>query len=397
MDLAYDSKIRSPSRNWTDLRFKYKDPFQKLTWLTIHIEGPFSQIGLTDDPTIWGHFSKLGLSDVPNSGTFRDIWLYAFNARWVLGCRGAPVRWVVEVAFWSPSEPIGKCLMPNLENTNSSRYSRLSVSVDPEELIKGATLLGWVPKSSENYWVFLIFWWRSSVSFCKSDDFHIWRLFGARFYQVDFPRPKQTYKKLPCLILFWAPSSCPESASSEVGVLSARENTGNDFFQNITFYLPERQLFNVVRDDYPCRPPEGTAEAHGQGPAAGLCWGPWKSGCDHPASWLCHCPAETPPAWAQLPAVRWPPSIKGIVPYTVRTSMDFWAGDIGPYDPYMTFPLEITGRTTQKWPGGEVGPQMFKMTNVHEKMILQKKTLASSNSRCCTGNQIIGNKWKRTS
>ena len=56
---------------------------------------------------------------------------------------------MVEVAFWTVSEPIGKCMMLNLENTNSSGYSQLSVSVDPEEFISGATLLSWGPKSSE--------------------------------------------------------------------------------------------------------------------------------------------------------------------------------------------------------------------------------------------------------
>ena len=90
---------------------------------------------------------------------------------------------------------------------------------------------------------------------------------------------KNTSKNIEFLIFF---------LSSEVVSRKSRIKsrcfvcTGDDFFQNITFYLHERQLFNVVFDDYPCRLPEGTVEAHGQGPAAGPCWGPWKSGWDHP-------------------------------------------------------------------------------------------------------------------
>ena len=39
-----------------------------------------------------------------------------------------------EVAFWTLSGPIGKCLMLNLENINSSGRSRLSLPAYPENL-----------------------------------------------------------------------------------------------------------------------------------------------------------------------------------------------------------------------------------------------------------------------
>ena len=125
----------------------------------------------------------------------KKTFVYAFNARWVLGSRGAPVRWVVEVAFWTPSEPIGKCPMRNLENTNSSGYSQLSVSVDPDEFINGATLLWWGPKSNEKYRVFLTFWSKSIVSSSKSEDFDIWR-------------PRTTLKELVFLILLFELQVC---------------------------------------------------------------------------------------------------------------------------------------------------------------------------------------------
>ena len=157
------------------------------------------------------------------------------------------------------------------------------------------------------------FGWKVVVPRRKFDDFHVWRPLSAPFRQIYFPSSEKTLKK-HCVFdtFFWAPRLCPESPASKVGVLSARETT---FLQNITFYLHERQLFNIVFDDYPCKLPEGTAEAHGQGPAAALCWGPWKSGWDHPAPWRYHHGARTPPTWTRHPAVRWPLSIKYILPY----------------------------------------------------------------------------------
>lgn len=48
--LTDDSCIRTLLRNWADLRLKYRDTFQKLSWLTTHLQGPFSEIDLADDP-----------------------------------------------------------------------------------------------------------------------------------------------------------------------------------------------------------------------------------------------------------------------------------------------------------------------------------------------------------
>ena len=108
----------------------------------------------------------------------------------------------------------------------------------------------------------------SSFSDCsKSDDFHIWRPLGVPFIKYIF-RGKTNVENSSVFDVFLS-----SKFVSRKSLLKSRcfVCTGDDFFQNITFYLHERPLFNVVRDDYPCRPPEGTAEAQGQGPAAGLC------------------------------------------------------------------------------------------------------------------------------
>ena len=39
--LDWRPHVRGLFRNWLDLRLKYKDPFQKLAWLTTHIRGLF--------------------------------------------------------------------------------------------------------------------------------------------------------------------------------------------------------------------------------------------------------------------------------------------------------------------------------------------------------------------
>ena len=40
----------------------------------------------------------------------------------------------VEIGIWTLSEPIGKHMMLNLENINSSGHSRLSLPANPENL-----------------------------------------------------------------------------------------------------------------------------------------------------------------------------------------------------------------------------------------------------------------------
>ena len=46
--------------------------------------------------------------------------------------------------------------------------------------------------------------------------------------------------------------------------------------------------------------------------------------------------------------------------------MDFGPGDIGPYDPYMTFALENMGRMTKPGPSeGEVRPEIFQIYIFH--------------------------------
>ena len=140
--------------------------------------------------------------------TRKFMWQYAFNSGWRFGCRIDLVRWGVEFPFGTLSEPISKCLMANLQNTYSSGHSRPSLTVDPEEFIKTATLRMWGPKSKQKYRVFELLGWKVIVSRSKFDDFHVWRPLSAPFHQIYFSRSEKTLKMLEFLIFFFELPGC---------------------------------------------------------------------------------------------------------------------------------------------------------------------------------------------